>query len=723
MKTSRLATAIALCWPALLAAQNTSRTSFINAKTWFQTNSNYDPRIALAVDAVVVHMSHAGVRWPGLRDQIAGWHDRGYTVGRMFFSDSDASNEYWTGKFDGTPHPEDVEKDAGGKTVLCAGVRPYMLPTPGWTKYLEEMVKHSIACGADAILPEEPLAHVHTGYEKEFAKLWEQEYKQPWLPENKSPEARFMTAELKRHLYGRLEARLAEVTREEALKAGRQIPFLLPVHTIYSNVASHLTAPLGESTNMPGVDGFVGQVWTGPINWSNANYGSENKSFFASAYALYDYFAELAVRGNRKLWMLVDPVEDDPNHTWPEFEQWYKHSTVASMMFPGINLFEVMPWPDRIFLPGYSMGGGTPAPERFRVITLSIVQAMQDLPSEGKWVAPAKDGVTEGVGVAVSDSLMSRHVKMPMLQDPFSLLIPLAQAGVPVSSCVMERVRESQYLSRFRVIVVADAVYRPPSPDLNTALAQWVKRGGCLVLVGEPEPLDVPMWWTRMGLKSPMEHLIAQLGSAPGTAESEEPVGRGYILRLPKPASSFADPETSRRVYLPLIARALQRAGVAGGLQQPGTFCLRRGAYVVTHAATQPLQMKGSFIDVLDPQLPLVTQVSLKPGESGLYRDVATTIAAAQRNPRSSSVLHTTHRLMHDRWTREGGEILIRGPKETPGLVRLTCPEGKSAEAAGTSADGQPVKVDITTEGTTALLKFPNEPPGVVLRVKWVSSH
>src|SRR4249920_3344106 len=76
--------------PPCTAPAQTSRVAprFSEAKTFFQTNSNYDPRIALAVDAVVVHMSGRPARWPRLSDSIAGWHNHGYRVGRMFFADS-----------------------------------------------------------------------------------------------------------------------------------------------------------------------------------------------------------------------------------------------------------------------------------------------------------------------------------------------------------------------------------------------------------------------------------------------------------------------------------------------------------------------------------------------------------------------------------------------------------------------------------------------------------
>jgi hypothetical protein len=239
-----------------LAAEAPARPAFLDAKTCFQTNVPYDPRVALAVDAVIVHRH--GEPPDRLRGVIASWKDKGFVVGRMFFADSDATNAYWTGRWDGTPHPEDVEKNAKGEVVKCAGVRPYMLPTEGWIRHLEEMTIQSIDAGADAILPEEPLAHVITGYEGSFKEAWLERYGRPWQAESASPEARFLTAQLKNELYIKLEARLAAAAKAHARKLWREITFVIPVHGLYSNIAAHLVAPLGTSLSIEGLDGFIG---------------------------------------------------------------------------------------------------------------------------------------------------------------------------------------------------------------------------------------------------------------------------------------------------------------------------------------------------------------------------------------------------------------------------------------------------------------------------------
>ena len=120
------------------AAGNSPRT-FLQAKTWFQTNVGYDPRIAIATDGVVVHRH--GASQETMTKTIGSWKAQGFLVGRMFFSDSDGNNAYWKGKWDGKPHEDEVERGPDGKVIQCGGERPYMLPTEGWSRYLEEQAE------------------------------------------------------------------------------------------------------------------------------------------------------------------------------------------------------------------------------------------------------------------------------------------------------------------------------------------------------------------------------------------------------------------------------------------------------------------------------------------------------------------------------------------------------------------------------------------------------
>jgi len=695
--------------------------SFMAAKTVFQVNVGFDPRIAIAADGVIVHRH--GDKIESLGPAIESWRREGYLVGRMFFADSDAGNLYWTGKWDGRPHPDEVERNAKNEVVQCEGVRPYMLPTEGWTRYLEEMAAVSVDAGAMAVLPEEPLAHVNTGYEKAFQALWVKRYKRPWQAEDSSPEARFLTAQLKNELYIELQRRLGRAAKARGDRVRRRISFVIPVHGLYSNIASHLVAPLGTSLAIREADGYIGQVWTGPVNWALANYDSPDKSFFASAYVLYDYFVELTVGTGRKLWLLADPVEDDPNHQWAEFQQWYRHCLVAKLMFPEVDAFEVMPWPERIFLPGYTTGGGTPAPESFRIAILSAVQVLQEVPRGGEWYygpggepAPRPTG---GIGIAVSDTAMWQPQKPPLMQGTYGLFMPLVQAGVPAAACVAERSGDPRYMARFHTIVLSYETWKPTGAEMNAALAAWVRRGGSLLLFGAADDLGgAAFWWRKAGHASPLHHLLAELGIR-GMADGEWNVGRGWVVRRGISPMRFGDPAVAGREYMPLVARAVQRAGPESSLTLPGAFCMRRGPFVAAHAVSKPATITGELVDVLDPELPVIRGVRLPPGSSALYRDVTPIMRGMSPAGNRPVVLHATHRLMMEDFRDGLLALAVRGPALTPAVVRVYRAGLKLQSAEARDGLGRQVNVETAEDGPTVRLRFANDPSGVTVEAKW----
>lgn len=688
---------------------------FMATKTIFQTDRPYDPKMGIAADGVIVHQH--GVEFQELNSSIASWKERNGTVGRMFFVDSDGANTYWTGKWDGVDHSDDIEQSKDGKRIICAGVRPYMVPTSGWTSYLEEQTEIALRAGATAIFPEEPLAHTYSGYSKSFQKLWEQHYGFSWQAQDSSAFARFLTGKLKSKLYLDLEGKLLEITWAYNEKTGSGASFIIPIHSIYGNIAGQLVAPLGASADLEGIDGYIGQIWTGPVNWALGQYDSPEKSFFGSAYALYDYFTQLTVGTDKKLWLLVDPVEDDPNHTWNEFSEWYHHCVTAMLLMPEVNSYEIMPWPDRIFLPGFETGGGTPAPADFRTTLLAITQALQEVPLGGEWSLMDSTQPSSGISVAIADSAMWLSGESNRLQGVYGQLMPLIERGVPVSACVLERAGDEEYMSRHKTLILSYENFKPVTSEINLALAEWVKRGGVLVLLGESnDALDRSdsFWWHQLDFASPLHHLLDQLGETKPD-EMEWSCGKGHVIRNPVSSKDLAQAEIAEKVYLPLINQAVRYTASGGTLQTPGYFMMRRGPFVIAHARHQPISVKGKFVDIFHPDLPVVDGIHLAPGESGLFRDVSQ-IWGAEETPR---VLHATHRLMSQQFEKDETRFSIKGPAETPAVARLFLGKRKILKIAATTAAGREIEVDIKNEGVTARLKFKNHPDGVDVTVTY----
>ena len=675
---------------------------FQDSKTIFQTAEYYDAKIGIAADGVIVHR-HCDVA-SVLAPSIKSWNDKGPMVGVMFFADSDGANEYWTGKWDGTPHPDDREFKANGEVVMCEH-RPYMVPTKGWTEHLIEKVKVSLECKAKAIMPEEPLAHTFAGYSESFKKIWKEYYGFDWMPESSSAFAHFLTGELKAILYLNLEKELLKTTK----KINPDADFIIPIHSIFGNISSMLTAPLGMSVGTEGVDGYIGQIWTGPIRWAMANYNSEEKSFFASAFALYDYFTQITVKTDKKLWLLVDPVEDDPNHSWNEFAEWYEHSVAAMLMMSGINTYEIMPWPDRMFLPGHETGGGTPAPEDFRMRVLSITQVLQDIEKGGEWLAA--DGspceMSNAIAIAIADSAMYQKRESDKLQGLYGMFMPLISQGIPVKSFVLERATDKNYADIYKVIILNYEEFKPVKEEMNLALAEWVKRGGTLIIFGESlDELDneKSFWWHKLGFASPTEHLVAQFSDG---------VGAGKVISEKISTANFANVNVANERFLPIVRAAIKFSGVADDLFTPGMFCMRRGDYIIAHSLKKDIVIDGKFINIFNPTLPIVDKIHLTPGQSGLYKDVSKIIETSDH----PTVLQTTHRLISQKVENSILKFTVKGPAETPAAARLFTAGKEIQNISAVNVNGEKIDVEIIADEQTAMLKFPNSPDSITITI------
>ena len=96
----------------------------------------------------------------------------------------------------------------------------------------------------------------------------------------------------------------------------------------------------------------------------------------------------------------------------------------------------------------------------------------------------------------------------------------------------------------------------------------------------------------------------------------------------------------------------------------------------------------------------IVSGVELAPGHSGLYRDVQSDLAAG-----TPKVLHATHRLMSQSSDNGVLRFVVRGPAETPAVVRIVWPKDTALEISATDLDGKSIAVQ----------RFANHPQGVMV--------
>jgi hypothetical protein len=150
--------------------------------------------------------------------------------------------------------------------------------------------------------------------------------------------------------------------------------------------------------------------------------------------------------------------------------------------------------------------------------------------------------------------------------------------------------------------------------------------------------------------------------------------------------------------------------------KETNALVLRRGPYVVAAGLAEsvpdakPLVLKGRFIDLFDPELPVLSTVALSPGKRALLFDLA---AGSKKGTR---VLAAACRVREQRFSDKVLSFRADGIAETQALVRIAAQEKPAAVLVG----GQPLDpANYDFAAGTVRLRFPNSPSGVTVELRF----
>ncbi len=503
-------------------AENTLQQRRLPEKTGFQEGGAYDPLIDIRTDFVMVYGIHGD-----LDRRIAEWSERGYIVHLMTGVSWGGYQDYLNGKVDGRSHWDEAQTDRYGQRIIhgTSADIPYMVPTIAYADFLTEQIRPAVDAGVEAIHLEEPEFWVEGGYSEAFKKEWELFYREPWQPPHGSPDAQYRASKLKAYLYTRTLDRICGSLKEYAMvKYGRRISFYVPTHSLINYTQWRIVSPESKLLDLPGVDGYIAQVWTGTAQTPNVYQGVRKARTFETAFLEYGIMQELVRGTDRRMWFLHDPIADDPKHTWADYRRDYIRTLIASLLHPGVSRYEVCPWPGRIYKGKYPKPGGD-GKERIPVdyatelqIVTNVLNRMDGLDAE--WLSDSPQ-----IGLLLADSAMYQRydpawseaaaafkydgteVDAALGRDLMEILdwsafyglaLPLLKQGAAVRPVQLDNAeRFAGYLDAYRVLVLSYEFMKPESPGLHQALAEWVRSGGALVYVGDgsDDYHGVREWW------------------------------------------------------------------------------------------------------------------------------------------------------------------------------------------------------------------------------------
>jgi hypothetical protein len=473
-------------------------------RTIFQEGEPCDPRFDLRTDAAIAY----GID-ETLPARVAGWRARGYRVHLMTGLAWGHYQDYLLGRWDGQVHWDDAQRLADGSPKLHGQDIPYMVPSAEYGAYLESLLKRAIETGVEAIFLEEPEFWSYTGYGPGFERAWMTRYGVPYRDPSSDAQAFAMAAELKYALYRDLIERLCNaVKRDSAARPGGPIPCYVATHSLLNYAHNRIVSPMSSLREVENCDGMIVQTWSHTARSQVLYEGQRGEHVFEVAFLEYGSGLELARGSDRRLWFLADPVEDSPKFGWDRYRSGYETTVAASLFYPEVAGYEVMPWPSRVFTGRYPRRAdgppGDPIPVGYASELLAIANALASMPGGPVTL----DCGTRGIGVLTADSLMFRRGG-PDQDDPelsafYGLAMPLLLAAMPVRPISLEAVATDGVPAHIRVLLLSYDGMTPPNATAHERLAAWVRGGNALMLFG--------------AANGPYETLLASLRALPRSA-------------------------------------------------------------------------------------------------------------------------------------------------------------------------------------------------------------
>ena len=690
-------------------------------KTTFQTSGQWKPVTDIRADVVMVYGTDDR---PGMtfRQRVQSWRDRGYTTHFMTGIAWGGYQDYFTGKWDGKWHLDEGQKTMRGDTIWHGHLIPYIVPTKNYLKYFKErQIKPVIDAGIDAIFLEEPEFWARSGYSESFKREWKDYYGFDWRPQHESAENTYLSNKLKYHLYYRALDEAFTYAKQYGREKGMDVRCYVPTHSLLNYSQWQIVSPEASLASMESCDGYIAQVWTGTSREPNYFNGKARERVFETAFLEYGCMESMTRPTGRKMFFLTDPIEDRAKD-WQDYKRNYQATFTAQLLYPQIADYEVMPWPDRIYEGLYRVSANSKEkariPRFYSTQMQVMINTLNNMPLSDNRVSGS-----QGVSVLMANSLMFQRSPQPVegYDDPqlsnfYGEALPLLKRGIPVSVVHIENTGYADTWKNTKVLLMSYSNMKPLDAEYHKHIAQWVADGGQLIYSGrDDDPYQsVLEWWNQNGneYKAPSEHLFELMGMPRNAAEGTYEYGKGKVYILRHDPKEYVLEKGGDAKLMETVREAY------GKLDIKNSFYLERGCYTLaavvdeSEAGDSPLTLKGKFIDLFDPELPVLREKTVKPGEQAFLFDISRV-----KDKKQPQVLAAASRQYDEQRTANSYSFVAKSPAQTSNVMRILLPKkAKSVKVEGTK--------DCTWDWNsndlnTLLLKFENNPDGVKVDITW----
>ena len=701
--------ALALCLTAVAQRE----------KTTFQTSGQWKPVTDIRSDAVMVYGVNDNRRYP-FSERVKSWRDRGYTAHFMTGIAWGQYQDYFTGRWDGSWHMDEGQKTMRGDTIMHGHLVPYIVPTMNYLKYFKEKhIKPVIDEGIDAIFLEEPEFWARGGYSEAFKREWQDYYGFAWRPQHESAENTYLSNKLKYHLYYRALDEAFTYAKQYGREKGMNVRCYVPTHSLLNYSQWQIVSPEASLASMESCDGYIAQVWTGTSREPNYYNGIAKERVFETAFLEYGCMESMTRPTGRKMFFLTDPIEDRAKD-WEDYKRNYQATFTAQLLYPQIANYEVMPWPDRIYEGLYRVSANSDErahiPRFYSTQMQVMINTLNDMP-----LSDNKVSGSQGISVVMANSLMFQRSPRPVegYDDPqlsnfYGLALPLVKRGVPVSITHLENTGYADSWKGVKVLLLTYSNMKPLDPKAHEDIAKWVAGGGQLVYCGRDDDAfqNVLEWWNQGDnhFTAPSQHLFKLMNMPEKAKAGEYTYGKGTVRVIRQDPKEFVLNAGGDAALLAAVRQAY------GKIEEKNAFLLERGPYVLAAVvdenvvSDQPLTLNGRYIDLFDPNLPVVYQKTVKPGEQAFLYNIDK--AGGKKQPK---VLAAASRQYNEVAGKNSFSFTSKSPQNTNNVMAIQLP--KKPKNINVSAPSHQWKWEEKSK--ILCLMFENSPEGVDVKLEW----
>ncbi|WP_158996364.1 hypothetical protein [Mucilaginibacter sp. L196] len=697
-------------------------------KTAFQTSIGWIPQIDVRSDVAIVYGTNDR-KGETFEQRVKSWRDRGYQTAFMTGIAWGSYYDYFLGKWDGKNHLGVGQVTQKGDTIFHGRNMPYVVPVQSFIDYMKSaVVKRVIDAGITTIFFEEPEFWARAGYSAPFKEEWQKFYGFPWRPEDASAENTYLASKLKYQLFYNAIKQVSNYAKAYGKSKGKNIKVYIATHSLVNYSSWQIISPEASLATLPGIDGYIAQVWTGTSREPTYFNGQEKERVFENAFLEYGSMVSMTAPTGRKLFFLTDPVEDRPRN-WADYKQNYQATITAELLYPTVNNYEVMPWPERIYTHPYKLANSDSSvliPKYYSTQMQVMINVLNDMP-----LSPNKVTGVNGIGVLMSNSLMFQRFPThngfedPQFSNFYGQTFPLLKRGIPVQTVHMENLAYANTLKNIKVLVMSYSNMKPNSPQVHQYIANWVKQGGVLIYCGrDNDPYQSVMeWWDTKGNKytAPSQHLFKLLNIDTTGNKKGYKVGNGMVYIVRQNPKEFVLQANNDDNYINLVKQAYEKDAHAGKIAYKNSLYLERGPYDIVsvmneNADSKPYTIKGPAIDLFDPQLPVLTQKTVPPGEQSLLYALNRVV-----NKKQPKVLASASRIYDEHIQADSYSFVAKSPINTVNSMRVLLPVQpkhiRVTDNTGKIITDVKSSWDVSTH--TLYLGFDNSPDGIKVNLKW----